>query len=218
MPMRKLRIFIADDHVVLREGLAMLIDAQPDMEVVGQAADGRTLVQQTQDCQADVVIMDVSMPGGGAQATAQLRQACPNIHVIALTRHSESGYVRRLLQAGARGYVLKGARSQELIDAIRAVAAGGNYLDSTLTDRAVHTFVRTQTESSPVPESDLSDREAEVVRLTAYGYTNKEIATQLGVSIKSADTYKARAMEKLGLHSRAGLVRCALQCGWLDET
>jgi two-component system, NarL family, response regulator NreC len=218
MPMRKLRIFIADDHVVLREGLAMLIDAQPDMEVVGQAADGRTLVQQTQDCQADVVIMDVSMPGGGAQATAQLRQACPNIHVIALTRHSESGYVRRLLQAGARGYVLKGAGSQELIDAIRAVAAGGNYLDSTLTDRAVHTFVRTQTESSPVPESDLSDREAEVVRLTAYGYTNKEIATQLGVSIKSADTYKARAMEKLGLHSRAGLVRYALQCGWLDET
>jgi DNA-binding NarL/FixJ family response regulator len=216
--MRKLRIFIADDHVVLREGLTMLIDAQPDMQVVGHAADGRTLVQQTQDCQAEIVIMDVSMPGGGAQATAQLRQASPNIHVVALTRHSESGYVRQLLQAGARGYVLKGADAQELIDAIRVVAAGGNYLDSTLTDRAVHTFVRTQTESSALPETDLSEREAEVVRLTAYGYTNKEIAAQLGVSIKTVDTYKARAMEKLGLHSRAGLVRYALQRGWLDQT
>jgi DNA-binding NarL/FixJ family response regulator len=215
--MRKLRIFIADDHVVLREGLALLIDAQPDMEVVGQAADGRAVVQETQDCQADVVIMDVSMPGGGAQATAQLRKACPNIQVVALTRHSEPGYVRQLLQAGARGYVLKGAGAEELLGAIRAVAAGGNYLDSTLTDRAVHAFVLTQTENNPVPETDLSEREADVVRLTAYGYTNKEIATQLGISVKTADTYKARAMEKLGLHSRAALVRYALQRGWLNQ-
>ena len=215
--MRKLRIFIADDHVVLREGLTLLIDAQADMEVVGHAADGRALVQQTQDCQADVVIMDVSMPGGGAQATAQLHKACPNIQVVALTRHSEPGYVRQLLQAGARGYVLKGAHAEELIQAIRAVAAGGTYLDSTLTDRAVHTFVRTQTENNPVPETDLSDREAELVRLIAYGYTNKEIAAQMGISVKTADTYKARAMEKLGLHSRAALVRYALQRGWLDE-
>lgn len=216
--MRKLRIFIADDHVVLREGLSMLIDAQPDMEVVGQAADGRALAQQIPDCQADIVIMDIAMPGGGAQATAQLRQACPNVQVVALTRHSEPGYVRQLLQAGARAYVLKGADPAELIDAIRAVAAGGTYLDSTLTDRAVHTFVRGQIESSTLGVSDLSEREAEVVRLTAYGYTNKEISVQLGVSIKSVDTYKARAMEKLGLHSRAGLVRYALQRGWLDET
>jgi len=215
--MRKLRIRIADDHTMLREGLTMLIDAQPDMEVVGHAIDGRALVQQTRDCQADIVIMDVSMPGGGAQATAQLRQACPNIQVVALTRHSESGYVRPLLQAGARGYVLKGAGAEELIDAIRAVAAGGTYLDSTLTDRAVHAFVRGQTESSTVVEADLSERETEVVRLTAYGYTNKEVAAQMGVSIKTADTYKARAMEKLGLHSRAALVRYALQRGWLDQ-
>ena len=216
--MRNLRIFIADDHVVLREGLTMLIGAQPDMEVVGQAADGRALVQQIQDCQADIVIMDVSMPGGGAQATAQLRQICPNVQVIALTRHSESGYVRQLLQAGARGYVLKAAGAAELIDAIRAVAAGDTYFDTTLTGRAVQAFVRSQTESSPGLEPDLSEREAEVVRLTAYGYTNKEIAVQLGVSTKTADTYKARAMEKLGLHSRADLVRYALQRGWLDQT
>ncbi len=216
--MRKLRIVIADDHVVLREGLSMLIGAQPDMEVVGQAADGRALMQQVQACQADIVIMDVSMPGGGAHATALLRQHCPQVQVIALTRHSEPGYVRQLLQAGARGYVLKGAGAAELIDAIRAVAAGDNYFDSTLTSRAVNAFVRAQTESGPVGEPDLSEREAEVVRLTAYGYTNKEIAAQLGISVKTADTYKARAMEKLGLHSRAELVRYALQRGWLDQT
>jgi DNA-binding NarL/FixJ family response regulator len=215
--MRTLRIFIADDHVLLREGLTMLIDAQPDMEVVGHAEDARALVRQIQDCQADIAIVDVSMPGGGAQATAQLRQMCPNVQVVALTRHSESGYVRQLLQAGARAYVLKGAGAAELIEAIRTVATGGTYLDSTLTGRAVQAFVRTQTESGAMPETDLSEREAEVVRLTAYGYTNKEVAAQLGISAKTADTYKARAMEKLGLHSRAALVRYALQRGWLDE-
>src|SRR5690242_10814912 len=139
--MRKLRIFIADDHMVLREGLAMLIDAQSDMEVAGHAADGRALMQQIQDCQADIVVMDVSMPGGGAQATAQLHQVCPNVQVVALTRHSESGYVRQLLQAGARGYVLKGTGAGELIDAIRTVAAGGTYLDTTLSGRVVQAFV-----------------------------------------------------------------------------
>ena len=216
--MRKLRIFIADDHTMLREGLNMLIDAQPDMEVVGHAPDGRSLGQQVQNCQAEIVIMDVSMPGGGAQATAHLHQTCPNVLVIALTRHSEAGYVRQLLQAGARGYVLKGAGAGELIDAIRAVAAGGTYLDSTLTDRAVQAFVHGQIEKSVVAEADLSEREAEVVRLTAYGYTNKEVAAQMGISIKTADTYKARAMEKLGLHSRAALVRYALQRGWLNPT
>jgi DNA-binding NarL/FixJ family response regulator len=216
MPMHKLRVFLADDHVVLRDGLSMLINAQSDMEVVGYAGDGRGLVQQIQDSQADVVVMDVSMPGGGAQATAQVRQACPEIQVVALTRHSEAGYVRQLMQAGARGYILKQAAASALIDAIRAVANGGTYLDSTLTGRAVQGFVRTQ--RSAAQDADLSAREAEVVRLLAYGYSNKEIATQLGVSIKTIDTYKVRAMEKLGLRSRVALVRYALQCGWLDQT
>jgi DNA-binding NarL/FixJ family response regulator len=215
--MQKLRIFIADDHVVLREGLVLLIDAQQDMEVVGQAADGRDLVQQVQKCAVDVVIMDISMPGGGAIATAQIRQLCPKVEVIALTRHSEPGYVRQLLQAGARGYILKAAGVTELLDAIRAVMAGQTYLDSTLTDRAVNAFVRSQTENLNLPILDLSEREAEVVRLISHGYTNKEIAAQLGVSIKTVDTYKARSMEKLGLHSRAALVRYALQRGWLEQ-
>jgi DNA-binding NarL/FixJ family response regulator len=215
--MHKLRIFFADDHAMLRDGLTMLINAQPDMEVVGQADNGRALVQQTRDCQADVVVMDVSMPHGGAPATAQVRQMCPEIQIVALTRHNEPGYVQQLLQAGARGYVLKRADSAELIDAIRAVAAGDTYLDSMLANRAVQAFVSTHGHSS-TPQIDLSEREAEVVRLTAYGYSNKEIAVQMGVSVKTVDTYKVRAMEKLGLHSRAALVGYALQRGWLEQT
>lgn len=216
--MPKLRIFLADDHAVLREGLVVLINAQHDMEVVGQAGDGRAVLQQTVDCRPDVVVLDISMPGlNGMQLTEQLKHACPEVRVVVLTRHTEPGYVRHMLQLGAGGYVLKQADAEELIAAIRAVAAGGTYLDSSLAGRVVHNFVRTQGQSSFVQDSDLSEREADVVRLTAQGYSNKEIATQLGISVKTVDTYKARAMEKLGLRTRAELVRYALQRGWLDQ-
>ena len=214
--MRKLRIVLADDHAVLREGLAALINAQPDMEVAGHAVDGHMLLQQTQECQPDVVVIDISMPGmNGIQATAAVRQAHPEVQVVVLTRHSERGYVRQMLQAGARGYVLKQAAAEDLIGAIRAVVAGGTYLDASLTDQIVQKFVAAP--SGALPESDLSERETDVVRLTAHGYSNKEIATQLGISVKTVDTYKMRAMEKLGLHSRAELFRYALQRGWLDQ-
>lgn len=215
--MRTLRIFLADDHVLLRDGLTMLINAQPDMEVVGQADDGRALAQKVQDCRADIVVLDLAMPSGGAQVIRQLLQVCPDVQVITLTRHSEPGYVRQQFQAGARGYVLKRAAAEELLDAIRTVAAGGTHLDSTLTNRAVQEFVLAHT-GGGAGQSDLSERETQVVRLTAYGYTNKEIAIQMGVSVKTVDTYKLRAMEKLGLHSRAALVRYALQRGWLEPT
>lgn len=217
--MRKWRILLADDHVVLRDGLTALIDAQSDMEVVGSASDGISAVQQTVQHQPDIVVMDVSLPlVNGVQATIQLQAAAPASRVVALTRHSESAYVRQLLQAGARGYVLKQSASAELITAIRVVAGGGTYLDTVLTDRAVNFFVSTHTRSPNNTETELSERETDVVRLTAHGFSNKEIATQLGISVKTVDTYKARAMEKLELHSRAALVRYALQRGWLDQT
>lgn len=217
--MNRLRVFLADDHVVLREGLKALIDAQTDMQVVGQAGDGRELLQQALDCQAEVIVLDLSMPGvNGTQAAAQIHEASPNLRVVALTRHAEPAYVRQMLQAGARGYVLKRAPAEELIEAIRAVAAGGTYLDKTLAGRIVNSYVQGQTTGSERIEQDLSDREADVVRLTAYGYSNKEIAAQLDVSVKTVDTYKMRAMGKLGLHSRAALVRYALQRGWLDQS
>lgn len=213
----KLRIFLADDHTILREALAALIGAQADMEVVGQTGDGRAVLPQVLACQPDLVIMDISLPGmSGSQVTAQLRQACPQVQVVALTRHSEAGYVRHLIQSGAHGYVLKQAATDDLISAIRVVAAGGTYLDTRLTQRIVQKYAAGV--SSALHETDLSEREADVVRLTAHGYSNKEIAGLLGISVKTVDTYKMRAMEKLGLHSRVALVRYALQRGWLDQT
>ncbi|HNP69804.1 MAG TPA: response regulator transcription factor [Kouleothrix sp.] len=218
MRLHKLRIFLADDHAVLREGLAALIGEQMDMEVIGQASDGRIAIDQIRDCRPDVAVIDVSMPGlSGAQLTAQLLETCPEIQVVALTRHSEPGYVRQMLQAGARGYMLKQTSAAELLSAIRAVAEGRTHLDTAIAGRVVQSFVRTQAANEGA-EADLSAREADVVRLTAFGYSNKEIATRLGISVKTVDTYKNRAMEKLGLHSRAALVRYAMQRGWFDES
>jgi DNA-binding NarL/FixJ family response regulator len=212
-------VFLADDHVVLREGLALLIDAQPDMQVVGQVGDGRLVLQEVQSSKPDVVIVDVSMPNmNGAQVTAQIRESCPQTRMLALTRHSEEGYIRQMLQAGAQGYVLKQAGAEELVNAVRAIASGGTFLDPSLANRVVNRFVRGQGDEAMWQGSNLSEREIEVVRLTAYGYSNKEIAAQLDLSVKTVDTYKARAMEKLGLHSRAALVRYALQQGWMEAS
>ena len=217
--MVKLRVYLADDHVVVREGLKALINAQPQMEVSGEAGDGRTACQEVQELQPDVVVMDVSMPKmNGAQATAQLKQACPNVKVLALTVHEDKGYLRLLLEAGASGYVLKRAAAEELIHAIRTVAAGGVYLDPALAGKVVGSFVRAPAGQRAPEGGDLSDREAEVVRLIAAGYSNKEIASQISLSVKTVETYKARSMEKLGLDSRADIVRYALQRGWLQNT
>jgi DNA-binding NarL/FixJ family response regulator len=216
--MAQLRIYLADDHTVVREGLKALINAQPQMEVIGEAGDGRTACEQVQELQPDVVVMDVSMPRlNGAQATAQLKQACPNVKVLALTVHEDKGYLRLLLEAGASGYMLKRAAAEELIHAIRTVAAGGVYLDPALAGKVVKSFVGAPADKGVFEGSDLSDREAEVVRLIAAGYTNKEIASRLALSVKTVETYKARSMEKLGLDSRADLVRYALQRGWLQN-
>jgi DNA-binding NarL/FixJ family response regulator len=216
--MTELRVFLADDHAVVRAGLKALINAQPGMEVVGEAADGLSACEQAPSLRPDVVVMDVSMPGlSGAQATERLRRECPAAKVLALTVHEDKGYLRQLLAAGAVGYVLKRAAAEELIHALRAVAAGGVYLDPALAGKLVVGFVRKPPGPGAAGGGDLSDREAAVVRLTAAGHSNKEIATQLGLSIKTVETYKARALEKLGLQSRADLVRYALQRGWLQN-
>ncbi|MEX2121756.1 MAG: response regulator transcription factor [Pirellulales bacterium] len=216
--MVKLRVYLADDHAVVRAGLKALIDSQPDMEVSGEAGDGRAACQHVQELQPDVVVMDISMPGvSGAQATAQLKETCPGVKVLALTVHEDTGYLRLLLEAGASGYVLKRAAAEELIHAIRTVAAGGVYLDPALAGKVVGSFVRAPVGKSVPKGGGLSDREAEVVRLIAAGYSNKEIANRLSLSVKTVETYKARSMEKLGLDSRADLVRYALQRGWLQN-
>jgi len=214
----KLRVFLADDHAVVREGLKALINVQPDMEVIGEAGDGQAACEQVPLLRPDVAVLDVSMPLlSGAQAAERLKKECPQVKVLALTVHEDKGYLRQLLEAGAAGYVLKRAAAEELIRAIRAVAAGGVYLDPALAGKVVGGFVR-KPAARDVPDGvELSEREAEVVRLVAAGHSNKEIAGRLDLSVKTVETYKARSLEKLGLHSRADLVRYALGRGWLRD-
>jgi DNA-binding NarL/FixJ family response regulator len=216
--MAKLRLLLADDHTVVREGLVALINAQPDMEVVAEAGDGRAVIEQVQSCQPDVVIMDVAMPElNGAQATEQVRRIYPNVKVLALSVHEDTSLVRRLLEAGAAGYILKRSASKTLIQAVRTIAAGEIFLDPALTSKVVRNLLQHQPRGGSPGGMELSDREAEVVRLIVQGYSNKEIAEQLIISTKTVETHKTRAMEKLGVANRAGLVRYALQQGWLRD-
>jgi DNA-binding NarL/FixJ family response regulator len=215
--MGTIRVLLADDHPVVREGLKALLGTEPDIEVVGEAADGPGAVSRTAELDPDVVVVDVSMPGlNGAQVTAQLREARPDRKVVALTVHEDKGYLRLLLEAGAAGYVLKRGASAELVRAIRAVAAGGTYIDPTLTGALVDNFVR-PAPAQEEPPVELSARETEVVRLIALGYSNKEIASRLQVSVKTVETYKTRSLDKLRLNGRVGIVKYAVQRGWLTD-
>jgi DNA-binding NarL/FixJ family response regulator len=215
--MSKLRVLLADDHNVVRAGLRALIDAQPDIEVVSEASDGESACKQAIALKPDVVVMDVTMPVlGGAAATERIKRERPNVAVLALTVHEDRSYLQQVLQAGASGYLLKRAAADELIHAIRAVARGGTYLDPSLTGRVIGSLVRRAARPG-APRGDLSDREQDVLRLIARGHTNREIAAQLDVSIKTVETHKARAMDKLGVDSRAGIVAHAIREGWLSD-
>lgn len=216
--MRKLCIVLADDHKMVRDGLRLLIDAQPDMTVVGDADNGRGAVSLTLQLQPDVVVMDVTMPElNGLKASEQLRTLCPNIKILTLTRHSDDGYPYQLLKAGANGYLLKQSASDELVRAIRDVAAGKIYLDPAITKQIVGN-VRQRPLAALLPRRTLSCREEEVLRLSAWGYLNKEIAGRLDISIKTAETHKSNAMMKMGMKSRIDIVRYALLQDWLKDT
>jgi DNA-binding NarL/FixJ family response regulator len=216
--MAELSIFIADDHAIVREGLKLLVSAQPEMRVVGEAGDGHAAYQGIVELRPDVAVMDLSMPGlSGAQATEHLKRSCPEVKVVALTVHEDESYLRGLLEAGAVGYILKRSAAEELIHAIRRVAAGGVYLDPSLAGKLVSVYLDDRSIAEPTDLGELTDREAEVVRLIAMGHSNKEIAARLGISVKTVETHKARSLEKLDLHSRADLVRHALQHGWLRD-
>ena len=216
--MAELTVFLVDDHAVVREGLKALINSETGMTVVGEAENGLDACERVPALRPDVVVMDVSMPGlTGSQATERLRKECPLAKVLALTVHEDKGYIRQLLAAGAAGYVLKRTAPEDLIRAIRVVAAGQVYLDPRMAGKVVGGFVRRPVENGPQGGAALSDREAEVARLTAAGHSNKEIAARLELSVKTVETYRARSMEKLGLGSRADLVRYAVQQGWLQD-
>lgn len=215
--MNTLHILLVEDHEIVRDALKSFINAQPGMSVVGEAGDGTHAVRLAAQLKPDVVIMDVGLPGlNGAQATRELKRVYPNGRVVALTQYEDKSYVRELFDAGATGYVLKRSASDELIQAIRIVAGGGTFFDPVISEKVASGFVRTP-EVVDAMKIELSDREENVLRLIAEGHTNKEIAQRLSVGVKSIETYKARAMEKLGLGSRAELVRYALLRGWLQN-
>jgi DNA-binding NarL/FixJ family response regulator len=213
----KLRVFLADDHAVVREGLKALINRQHDMMVIGEAVDGRSAQEQLKACSADIAVIDLSMPQvNGMQLTEWLSRECPQIRVIALTVHQDTVYFKRLLAAGAKGYLLKRAAAEELIHAVRKVAAGQIYLDPSVAGDLVQREFTDTGLSKPKPVRPLTDREMEVARLIAQGHSNKEIATRLGISVKTVETHKARLMEKLGVESRVELIRYAMDEGWLQ--
>jgi two-component system, NarL family, response regulator NreC len=212
-----LRVLLADDHVTVRHGLRLLIDSQADMKVVSEASDGNSAVQRAVALRPDVVVMDISMPGmNGLVATRKLKQLQPDVAIVTLTRHSDDAYLQELLRAGVSGYVLKQSAPAELLQAIRAAAAGGQYLDSTLTPRITAGFLGDARRINK-PAASLSERESEVVRLIASGYSNKEIATSLSLSVKTVEAHKANAMRKLGLTGRIDIVKYAVLQGWLSN-
>ena len=214
--MTKLRIMLADDHETVREGLKMIVNAQDDMEVVGFAGDGREAVAKAQELLPDVLVMDISMPKlNGLKATQQINQVCPQVKVLTLSRHADDGYIRELLGAGACAYVLKQSAPSELIHAIRAVAAGGKYIDPKLAAKVMGNYGDRAARGEA--KGNLTDRESEILRLIALGYSNKEIAARLSLSVKTVEVHKANAMRKLNITSRIDLVRYAIFQGWLQE-
>jgi DNA-binding NarL/FixJ family response regulator len=213
---KKLRLLLVDDHAVVREGLRSLLGSDSRFEIVGEAADGPTALSAVDRLHPDVVVMDVSLPGiNGAQVTRRLKETQPDVRTLALTVHEEGGYLRSLMDAGASGYVLKRSAASELLRAVEVVGEGGTYLDSAIAGQLVSKLGQRKT--ALAPSSALSEREREVVRYVAHGYSNKEIAGKLDVSVKTVETYRYRATEKLGLHSRADLVRYAIDQGWLSD-
>ena len=211
--MKRIRILLADDHAVVRQGFKMILAAQPDMEIVGEAANGREAVELAEQLRPDVVVMDVSMPElNGIEATRRLASSVPHVRVVALSMHKDSVYVREILRAGARGYLLKDSGAADLVAAIRAVASGESYLSPAVSNAVLDDYRRHATN----PIDLLTSREREVLQMLAEGKTNKEIAGVLNLSVYTVEAHRGRIMEKLNLHSIGELVRFAVRNGLIE--
>ncbi len=214
---RVVRILLIDDHPIVLAGVKALVMTDPNVEVVGEAFDGRSGLRLAAEFAPDIVVLDISLPDlNGVKVAERLRAECPNCKILALTVHEDRGYLRQLLEVGISGYLLKRSATTELSRAIAAVAAGGLYLDPAVAGMAVEVSAPRLPEST-TGRAELSQREVEVLKLAASGHSNKSAAAILGIGVKSAETYKARAMEKLGFRTRVELVRFAVSEGWLKN-
>jgi two-component system, NarL family, response regulator NreC len=217
--MKRLQILLADDHQVVRDGLRVLIDSQPDMRVVAEAGNGAEALALARRLKPELVIMDVSMPQmNGLKATEALKAELPEIKVLVLTTYEDQTYFRHMCQLNASGYVLKRSAGGELLGAIRKVASGQLHFDNALLVKTLVRQLGVSTNPTLPPARHLSDREEQVLRGVAFGYTNKELASLLGLSVKTVETHKVRICEKFGFCSRADMVLYAVRQGWLEQT
>jgi DNA-binding NarL/FixJ family response regulator len=216
--MDPIRVALADDHPIVLAGVKALLQGAPEITLVGEATTGQAALRMIEECRPDVAVIDISLPDlNGIELARRVAGSCPQVKLIALTVHEDRAYVQPLLQAGARGYLLKRSAAEDLIRAIRAVAGGGVYLDPAVADKALSDLSRRGEAGAAAGKNEtLSPREEDVLRMTSQGISNKEIAARLSVSVKTVETYKARAAEKLGLRTRADIVRHGMSNGWLD--
>jgi DNA-binding NarL/FixJ family response regulator len=215
----RIRVTLADDHPIVLAGLRNLVQAEPDLELVGEAATGLSALKVIREKQPDVALLDISMPElNGILLSRRLAAECPSVRVLMMTLHEDRAYLKQALDAGVRGYVLKRSAAENLVHAIRAVMVGGLYMDPAIADRVLDgAAARAGVASSKGGTSELTERETEVLKFAALGFTNKEIARRLDIGIKSVETYKARGAEKLDLRTRADIVRYAAARGWLAD-
>jgi two-component system, NarL family, response regulator NreC len=211
--MKRIRILLADDHAVVRQGFKMILAEQPDMEIVGEAGNGREALALAESLKPDIVVMDVAMPElNGIEATRRIGESVPHARVVALSMHKDSVYVREILRAGARGYLLKDSVAGDLVSAVRSVARGEGYISPQVSNAVLDDYRRHVTD----PIDTLTSREREVLQMLAEGKTNKEIAVILNLSVYTVDAHRGRIMEKLNLHSINEMVRFAVRNGLID--
>jgi len=214
--MDTVRIILADDHAVLRDGVRMVLESQAGFKVVGTADNGADAVELASDLQPDIAVLDVAMPNmNGLEATREIKERCPTTAVVILSMYDNEEYLREALRAGASAYVLKRAAAKELVSAIQTVRQGQSYLDPALTRTLISDYVRQVERVDEAPDS-LTDRELEVLKLVAEGFTNRQIALKLTISIKTVQTHRANLMDKLNLHDRTELVRYAIRRGLIE--
>ena len=211
----KIRVVLAEDHTLVRKGLKAILSGYPNIEVIGEASDGREAVQLAETLHPHVVVIDINMPGlNGLEATDRIKHRCPDVRILVLSMHANEEYVLQVLRSGASGYLLKDSATEELVKGIESVNEGEAYLSPRISKTVIADYVRrTDAEDQRAPHEMLTPREREILQLVAEGHTSKEIAEQLHLSIKTVETHRANLMDKLDIHNRAGLIRYAIRAG-----